>query len=247
MKYLIITKKNISLILMLTCTIAGYSQYVWNIEAEKKNEIHRRDSTTWDQKLFEIDLNNFREQNIPGGVFPVPRYNLTGEKSFIGLGYEGNFKGMMIHNKRFLYNCFYATKNKFNASFIGDKQQDVFFIIAISTDFIDPKGFSHLRSSIYSRNHPNYLAKGYYKTKNNTIDFNAFITGDRNAYAIVNERIFNLAIGKMILIVPQQDGSLRSMQIEIPLLSIEKTKNYVEQILKENNEVINFYSCEKCI
>lgn len=91
------------------------------------------------------------------------------------------------------------------------------------------------------------MAKGYYKTQKNTIDFNAFISGDRDAYAIINERIFDLTIGKMIFIVPQKYGSLRSMQIEIPLLSIEKTKEYVEQLLKENNEVINFYSCESCI
>lgn len=235
------------LTLMLISKIAVYGQCKWDAEMKKKNEIHRRDSTTWDKKLFEMDLKFFREQKESGGVFPVPNYNLVGEKSFIGLGYDGNFTGLMINNKRFLYNCFYATKNKFNKPFVKDKKQDVFFIIAISTDFIDSKDFRHFRSLISSRNHPNYLAKGYYKTKNNVVNYNAFITGDRNAYAIVNERIFDLKIGKMILIVPQKDASLRSMQIEIPLLSIQETKNYVQQLLKENDEVINFYSCESCI
>lgn len=232
---------------MLICKVAGYSQYKWDTKAKKKNEIHRRDSTTWDKKLFDMDLIFFKEQKKSGGIFPVPKYHLAGKRSFIGLGYDGNFKGLMINNKRFLYNCFYAKKNKFNESFIPNKEEDVFFIIAISTDFIDSKGFSHLQSLISSRNHPNYLAKGYYKTKNNLINYNAFITGDRNSYAVVNERIFDLDIGKMILIVPQKDASLRSIQLEIPLLSIQETKNYVQQVLKENDEVINFYSCERCI
>jgi len=184
---------------------------------------------------------------ISGGVFPAPKYDLVGEKSFIGLGYAGNFKGLKINSKSFLYNCFYAKKNKFNKAFIKDKKQDVFFVIAISTDFVDPEKFSHFQSLISSRNHPNYLAKGYYKTKKNTIDFNAFISGDRDSYAIVNERIFDLTIGKMIFIVPQKDGSLRSMQIEIPLLSLDETKSYVEKLLKESESLINFYSCANCI
>lgn len=248
MKYQTTAKKSIILILMLICfKTIGYSQYQWDIKAKKKNEIHRRDSTTWDNKLFKMDLNFFKEHKLSGGIFPVPKYNLVGENSFIGLGYDGNFKGLTINNKRFLYNCFYATKNKFNKAFIKDVEQDVFFIIAISTDFIDPEKFSHFRSLISSRNHPNYLAKGYYKTKKNTIDFNAFISGDRDAYAIVNERIFDLTIGEMIFIVPQKDGSLRSMQIEIPLLPIQETKNYVEKLLRENQSVIDFYSCKSCI
>lgn len=194
-----------------------------------------------------MDLKLFKEQEFSGGIFAVPKYNLVGENSFIGLGYDGNFNGLTLNNKKFLYNCFYATKNKFNKTFIKNTEQDIFFIIAISTDFVDLEKFSHSRSLISSRNHPNYLAKGYYKTQQNTIDFNAFITGDRDAYAVINERIFDLTIGKMILIVPQKDGSLRSMQLEIPVLSIEKTKDYVEQMLKENNEMIKFYSCESCI
>ncbi|MEW7277776.1 hypothetical protein ABW636_04195 [Aquimarina sp. 2201CG1-2-11] len=247
MKHQIIVKKNIILALLLILNMVGYSQYKWDTEAKKKNEMHRRDSSSWDQRIFKMDLKYFEEKKISQGIFPVPKYDLVGEKSFIGLGYDGNFKGLAIHNKHFLYNCFYAKKNKFNKSFIKDIEQDVFFIIVVSTDFIDTQKFSHSSSLISSRNHPNYLAKGYYKTKKNTIDFNAFISGDRDAYAIINERIFDLTIGKMIVIVPQKDGSLRSMQIEIPQLSIEKTKEYVENMLKEDADMINFYSCKGCI
>ncbi|MEW7281225.1 hypothetical protein ABW636_21730 [Aquimarina sp. 2201CG1-2-11] len=246
MKNQIMVKKT-ALALMLILSMVSYSQYKWDTEAKKKNEIHRRDSTSWDQRLFKMDLEFFEEQKLSGGIFPVPKYNLVGERSFVGLGFNGNFKGLTINNKRFLYNCFYAKKNKFNKTFIKNIEQDVFFIIAISTDFIDNHKFSHYRSQISSRNHPNYLAKGYYKTKKNTIDFNAFLSADRDAYAIINERIFDLNIGKMIVIVPQKDGSLRSMQIEIPLLSIEKTKEYVEKLLREDTDIINFYSCKGCI
>lgn len=110
MKHQIIVKKNAILAFVLIFNLVGYSQCKWDAEAKKKNEIHRRDSTTWDKKLFKMDFELFEEQKFSGGIFPVPKYDLVGEKSFIGLGYDGNFKGLAIHNKRFLYNCFYAKK-----------------------------------------------------------------------------------------------------------------------------------------
>ena len=51
----------------------------------------------------------------------------------------------------------------------------------------------------------------------------------------------------MILIVPQKDQSLRSMQIEVPTLSLEDTKKYVENKLKNDKKLVDFYKCKNCI
>ncbi|MHA7057021.1 hypothetical protein ACWGOQ_0007370 [Aquimarina sp. M1] len=225
----------------------SYSQLTWNKEAKIKYEKYRRDSLSWNQKIFEMDLQNFKNLNKPGGIFPVPKYNLVGDKSFVGLGFDGVNLGVTINDKEFVYYCFFATRNKFNKPFIANLNEDIFFIIAVSTDYIDKKRLTHMEADIISRNHPDYLAAGTCKTKNNVISYTALITGDRNSYAVVNNRIFDLNIGKMILIVPQKDLSLRSMQIQVPTLSLEESKKYVESKLKNDQEVVNFYKCNNCI
>ena len=53
---------------------------------------------------------------------------------------------------------------------------------------------------------------------------------------------YNLKYGKIILIAPQKDGSLRSMQIqENQDLTTENLKKYLEQLL-HIPEIIDFYS-----
>ena len=239
--------KSILIIIIMLYNISVYGQLIWDKEAKIEYEQYRRDSLSWDQKTFEIDLQNFKNLKKSGGIFPVPDYDLVGEKSFVGLGFDGVNLGMTINEKTFVYYCFFAKRNTFNNQFINNLEEDVFFIIAVSTDHIDKTRLSHMEASIFSRNHPNYLAEGHCKTKNNLINYSAFITGDRDSYAIINHRIFDLNIGKMILIVPQKDQSLRSMQIEIPTLSLEDTKKYVENKLKNDKKLVDFYKCKNCI
>ncbi len=86
-----------------------------------------------------------------------------------------------------------------------------------------------------SRNNPGYICEGFFKKRKNEIDYTAFLTANRDAYAIVNMRLFNLKYGRTILIAPQKDGSLRSMQILSPILSNQEVKGYIDKILKQDD------------
>jgi hypothetical protein len=166
----------------------------------------------------------------------LPKYNLLAENSFKGVGNFG-FPGgenseFKINEKTILFNSFFAGKNHFNENYIDHSEADeIFFQIIILTDFVDTLNYKHLSSEVISRNHPDYFGQGFYKTKNAKIDYVAFLTADRSSYAIINTRLFDLKYGKTILIAPQRNKSLRSMQINSPKLSSKQVEDYTKKLL----------------
>ena len=224
------------------------SKKFWTIEKAKAHLKDRQDSTTWDSIMFYNDLLSFvPETSLPlmNGVFPNPHYALMGKGSFSGVGNFG-FPGgdgleKKIGSKTILYNSFFVGASEVNRAFIGDKKNEVFFQIIVLVDFVDTMNYTHLSSEIVSRNHPDYIGQGFYKTQNNRIDYLAFNTADLNAYAIVNMRLFDLNLGETILIAPQKDNSFRSMQIKSPQLSSDEVDAYTDELLRQE-EVIDFFT-----
>lgn len=219
------------------------NQYRWS--EEKKAELYksREDSTKWFKSNFEVDLKNYdlNAKPINFGVFPGPDYVLIDQNGFNGLGNISERKGIALKDKKIVYNSFFINNCLFNKGVIGDKPNEVYFLIVVLTDSIDSKNSSHMDMSVSSRNHPDYIGEGYFKTKNNQIDYVSFLTGDRNSYAIVNMRLFDLNFGRIILVAPQKDGSLRSMQLKLPVISSGEVKSQVENLLKEK-EIISFFT-----
>ena len=73
------------------------------------------------------------------------------------------------------------------------------------------------------------------------IDFVAFKSANNDAYAVVNMRLFNLNDGCVVIVVPQEDGSLRSMQIKPDeLLSFQTLRSYLTSLFTENKKVNKF-------
>lgn len=220
----------------------------WTIEKAKVHLQDRENPAKWDMNMFENDLQNMNSGLIlpfETGVFPVPDYDLVGKNSFKGVGNFG-FPGgdgmeKKIGDKTILYNSFFVGLSDVNKEFTSNKKNEVFFQIIVLTDFVDTVNYSHLSSEIISRNHPDYIGQGFYKTKNNEIDYAAFITAERDAYAIVNMRLFDLNYGRTILIAPQKDKSFRSMQIDSPPMSDDETDSYTDKLLKEQ-KVIDFFT-----
>ncbi len=62
----------------------------------------------------------------------------------------------------------------------------------------------------------------------------AFLTANRDEFAVVNMRLFNLKLGRIILIAPQKDHSLRSLQLKAPILSTKELAGYLDKILKQD-------------
>jgi len=226
----------------------GRTTHFWTVAKEASHFSDRQDPAKWDMKLFTGDLEGGNDDDhlpIRFGVYPVPDYNLIGEGSFRGVanfGYTGA-GGLVkkIGEKTLLFNSFSICTSDVNREFVGDVHDDVFFQIVVLTDFVDTDNYTHLGSLISSRNHPHYVGEGFYKTKNNKIDYLAFINADHDAYAIVNMRYFDLSLGKTILIAPQKDGSLRSMQIQSPAMSNKEIDAYTDQLL-QRTDVVDFFT-----
>ncbi len=208
----------------------------------------RQDSSYWNAEMLEADL-SYKNERPTGpfvfGAFPVPNYDLIGKGTFSGLGnfgYSGAGKYYKtIKTKIILYNSFFVKKNRLNQKRLQKRKDEIFFQILVLTDTIDSVDFSHVGSEIISRNHPDYVGQGFYRTKSATIDYVAFTTPENESYAIVNTRLFNLNFGKTILIAPQKNGSLRSLQIESPQLSSEEVNQFTDKLLEEGI-VVDFFT-----
>lgn len=210
--------------------------------------MNRENQSVWDQEMFKMDLEarSIFQPDVPieAGVFPTPSYDLIAKGSFGGIGMFGVSGGgdeKNINDKTILYNSFYVNKSDATRDFVATEESRMFFQIILLTDFIDTIDYSHLQKQLVSRNHPDYIGEGFFKTSNNRIDYVAFLTGNLDSYAIINMRMFDLTKGRTILIAPQKDGSLRSKQIDSPNLTSEKIDSYTNKLLKEK-VVIDFFT-----
>lgn len=212
----------------------------WTDAKNRQRLLDREDSTKWDMEMFANDTANMHQETqlpISNGVFPVPFYDLAGKGSFKGLGNYGLPGGPGMEkksgNKTVLYNSFFVNRSDVNRDYTGEGKNEIFFQIIVLTDFVDTVDYSHLKSEIVSRNHPDYVGQGFYITRNSKITYTAFITAGRDAYAIINMRLFDLTRGKTIVIAPRKDGTFRSMQVKSPALSSETIDSYTDKLLKE--------------
>ncbi|KAB1228607.1 hypothetical protein [Chryseobacterium viscerum] len=163
------------------------------------------------------------------------------------MGTLGNFFGLKLQGKRIVYISFVENKwGALNSHKVKNKDR-VFFTILVLTDFIDDKEYTSSKMNIVSRNFPDVIGQGFVKTSNNKIDFSAFTTLEKEDFAIVNMKLYHLKYGNVILIAPQKDGSLRSLQINNTTdLTSETLKPYVEQ-LTQQPETVTFFINEKTI
>ena len=203
-----------------------------------------QDSTTWDYQLLKTDkqlvgLGDFGPFEL--GAFPVPEYDILGKESFKGIGNKsGEFQ---VNDKTLIMDSFFVEKNELNKNRLNDKKDDVFFQIIVLTDTTDNENYAIHQSAILSRNHPDYLGQGFIKTKSNRIDYLAFQTAENDAFAIVNTRLFNLNFGRTILIAPQKDKTLRSLQIKSPQVTSNSIKELTKDLINQE-EIIQFFEKE---
>lgn len=217
--------------------------FKWDLKKERIHNENRNDSITWNYEIWEDDTLDLELKGKPiiSGVFPVPKYELI-DSTFNGLGYSGNWTGYDLRDKKIVHHSLYVTKNRVNKEYISDKANEVFFTIAVLTDSVDLKGYTHTNVSITSRNHPHHVGQGFVKTKSNEIEFVSFITADRNNYALINMRLFDLRIGRIVLIAPQKDGTLRSLQLNSSIMSSGEIDKYIEELMSSDKAVIDFFT-----
>ncbi|MFN1834241.1 hypothetical protein AB2B38_003170 [Balneola sp. MJW-20] len=238
-----------SIFTVLFLVLAFNHGYTQNVDSLREAYIENRNiPDSWNMELFEEDVMGLdkRNERLPfkDGAFPTPYYNRS-QPDYNGLsnmmmpGVQGLYKE--IDGQRILYNSVSIGKNSLNADHLGERKDDLFFQIVVLTDFIDDTTYTHLGSQLYSRNHPDYLFQGYFKTSVETVEYLAFQTATGSGFAVINMRLFDLSKGKTILIAPHTDGSLRSMQISSPPLSSATVDGYTDELIRDP-KVVEFFT-----
>lgn len=244
----------ISICVCLTCSAQSHitandSIKEWTPEWHKQFLQDRENPAKWDAEHFAEDLVEApkeKQNPITPGVFPVPRYDLY-PGTFDGV-IAGNFDLFLPSGQRVACIVNGNAKTSLNESFLGDIDEDFYFILAVVTDCPpDTINFDDVNVHGISRNHPDVISEGYVRTsETSTVDFVAFRAANKDAYAVVNMRLFNLNDGNVVLIVPQEDGSLRSMQIKPEeLLSFPTIRNYMTSLIMENEKVNKFITTRR--
>ncbi len=216
----------------------------WGPEQEAEYLKNRQDPSTWDCRLLEQDIQDMPQilsKPLMYGAFPVPEYGLIGENTFDGVLCSNYYMKFGDEGRNLLYACMGVNRNGMIEKYIGDKPDEVFFTILVLSDVeigSDDDFWDNMYSDVFitSRNNPDYVGQGYIKTKNDEIDFVAFLTAGRDEYAIVNMRLFDLKYGRIVIIAPQKDGSLRSMQVKTEdVISSDGLTNRLQEIIKRTD------------
>lgn len=227
----------------------GDSIKLWTPEWQQQFLSDRENPEKWDAEHYKEDLENFPKENrepMAPRVFPVPNYDL----------YPGTFNGMgggvvdfvLSNGQRVVcvVNCNFKTS--LNETLTGDRDQDIFLLLAVATDVPrDTVTYDDTNMQVISRNHPDAVSRGYIRTSDtDKVEYIAFRTATNDAYALVNMRLFNLNDGNLVIIVPQEDGSLRSMQIkpEEPL-EFETLRKYLTSLFNDNERVNKFLTTRR--
>ncbi len=182
----------------------------WTKEKQDAYAERNVDSTKWNMKMLKVDADMNESytwptkpaiSNLPS---PVAKYRSPG-------GTLRNIR-LSIKNKAIQGYSIGWAKGDFNEHLFKEGQDPVriYFNILVLMDDPDEK----LRAGhISSRNHPHYFASGTQKTKIGKVDWAQMALADDSNYAIISQRIFDLNYGRTILVAPQEDGTLRFLQM----------------------------------
>lgn len=170
----------------------------------------------WDQ--FAIDLKYYQDSTgfpIHPGVFPTKVYDSEGNGSLL---FETTING-----QHFVGRSVFVYKGDYNQGlFTGNDESMVYFTILVRTDI-------NAENDVFvsSRNHPVYVAEGNIVTEGTGVDWVAIQPSDAAGSALVNMRYFDMNAGRLVIVCPQTDKSLRFLQISTPFLNDASVKDYV--------------------
>ncbi len=214
----------------------------WTLEKAKKMASDFNSAEKWDNKTLEMEVENLKTyppSDFPlfESPFPTPKYSSPGNGN-------GPIQTEISGKKIIGHNVIIARGEHSEHLFknTADKYVTYFTILTIA----DGKETANPVSAT-SRNHPHYLSQGSLNTSTKSrVDWIATQLADKNTYAIVNSRFFDLRVGRLILVAPQKDGSIRFYQTDAPPMNTKEREIYIEK-LKTNEIAIEFFKHENSI
>jgi hypothetical protein len=218
------------------------TEWNWSLEDANTHAQNFNDSAKWELKTLKMEVDNlgkFPKLDLPlyDSPFPTPNYSSPGN----GNGsVETEIAGKKIIGHNVIIGKGEHSKHLFNNA--SDKYITYFTILVVADG--QEKENPVLATS---RNHPHYLSQGSLNTSTKSrVDWVAVQLADKNAYAIINSRLFDLEIGRLILVAPQKDGSIRFYQTKAPPMNAEEREKFIEN-LKSDANAIDFFKNENNI
>lgn len=217
-------------------------EWNWDLEKAEKQAENFNDSTKWERKTLKMEVENLHKYprlDLPlfDSPFPTPKYSSPGNG-------HGSIK-TEIGGKKIIGHNVIIGNGEHSAHLFenpNDEYVTYFTILTIS----DGKDLGNPVSAT-SRNHPHYISQGSLNTTTKSrVDWIAVQLADKNAYAIVNSRLFDLRVGRLILVAPQKDGSIRFYQMDAPPMNLEEREKYIAD-LKTKQKSIEFFKNENNI
>ena len=198
-------------LLVSTCVPAQVPDGVWKEEDTARYARERSDSSLWDQRLFQMELDNYRYDSsevqaaLSFWPIPTPAYDwgyVSLRTTNLHLGHR-NVAGASI---AYAYDEYRPRPTTDTLAFY----QTYCTVYILSDRMGDDAAAFH----IVSRNYPHYLTTGTRLTSVGEVDFVHMTLVDGHNFAIVNQRYFDLAYGSTILVAPMEDGSMRLLQLD---------------------------------
>ena len=188
---------------------------------------------TWDssQLSMEVDyVEHLLAVDLPFSLtpFPTPHYESpgNGNKSISTTAAGRSIIGEHI--------MFAPGEHTTHLGVTHSSEQIVYFTILTLADGTEADS----PTLVSSRNHPNYLGQGSFNpTTTARVDWAVVQMANGSALAVVNGRVFDLNAGRMVLVVPKQDGSVRFYQFMAPAMSESEASQYVKTIMNDQRAI----------
>ena len=213
------------------------SEIEWTIKEARELAEKQNDPKEWNTEMLESEIDLGKEYPSPDlplhmSPFPIPEYNTKGNGT---TGSEFEIAGRKIISRSVF------VKRGEHCAFLFNEEisnEAVYFTIVVLDDNVENPNLT-LASS---RNHPHYFAQGTLNsTTKSKVDWIALQAADQNAYAVVNGKIFDLRVGRVLLAAPQNDGSVRFYQTDAGPMSVDQLDNYIDE-LRSNPGAIDFFT-----
>lgn len=234
MKLFCLIEKQTTKVMFLVALFVGLGSCFSQENNYERLKQNRENSSTWNEEMYQNDSAFHQQQKLSQFVFHTPKYELI--RPFCGVGSVvfsgGEENEVEMEGKHVLYQAFYSKSCSESNNF------PLFFQIVVALDEIDTVNYSHFSSTVVSRNHPDVLGSGSFTEFGKTIPYEAFHFWNGNDIAVINQRIFHLELGNLILLRVNKNGEIFTQQIDGEMMTSEIDLNDFKKLVLKHRDFL---------